>query len=41
LSAAQRIPGVIGTVAYRSAAPAFVTVAATNTTPGALAIQSV
>ena len=41
LRAAGRVPGVIGTVAYRSAAPGFATIAATNTTPGALAIQSV
>jgi UDP-N-acetylmuramoyl-L-alanyl-D-glutamate--2,6-diaminopimelate ligase len=41
LRAAGRVPGVIGTVAYRSAAPGFATIEATNTTPGALAIQSV
>jgi UDP-N-acetylmuramoyl-L-alanyl-D-glutamate--2,6-diaminopimelate ligase len=41
LRAAGRVPGVIGTVAYRSAAPAFATIEATNTTPGALTIQSV
>jgi UDP-N-acetylmuramoyl-L-alanyl-D-glutamate--2,6-diaminopimelate ligase len=41
LRAAGRVPGVIGTVAYRSAAPGFAPVVATNTTPGALAIQSV
>jgi UDP-N-acetylmuramoyl-L-alanyl-D-glutamate--2,6-diaminopimelate ligase len=41
LRAAGRVPGVIGTVAYRSAAPAFQTIEASNTTPGALLIQSV
>jgi UDP-N-acetylmuramoyl-L-alanyl-D-glutamate--2,6-diaminopimelate ligase len=41
LRAAGRVPGVIGTVAYRSAAPGFATVAAPNTTPGALLLQSV
>jgi UDP-N-acetylmuramoyl-L-alanyl-D-glutamate--2,6-diaminopimelate ligase len=41
LRAAGRVPGVIGTVAYRSAAPGFETIEATNTTPGALMIQSV
>jgi UDP-N-acetylmuramoyl-L-alanyl-D-glutamate--2,6-diaminopimelate ligase len=41
LRAAERVPGVIGTVAYRSAAPGFATIAATNTTPGALKLQSV
>jgi len=41
LRAAGRVPGVIGTVAYRSAAPSFQTIEATNTTPGALLIQSV
>jgi UDP-N-acetylmuramoyl-L-alanyl-D-glutamate--2,6-diaminopimelate ligase len=41
LAAAGLVPGVIGTVAYRSAAPAFVPIAAINTTPGALKIQSV
>ncbi|HVU51340.1 MAG TPA: UDP-N-acetylmuramoyl-L-alanyl-D-glutamate--2,6-diaminopimelate ligase, partial [Polyangia bacterium] len=41
LRAAGRVPGVIGTVAYRSAAPGFKTIEATNTTPGALLIQSV
>jgi UDP-N-acetylmuramoyl-L-alanyl-D-glutamate--2,6-diaminopimelate ligase len=41
LRAAGRVPGVIGTVAYRSAAPGFATIEATNTTPGALKIQSV
>jgi UDP-N-acetylmuramyl-tripeptide synthetase len=41
LRAAGRVPGVIGTVVYRSSAPGFATVAATNTTPGALTIQSV
>jgi UDP-N-acetylmuramoyl-L-alanyl-D-glutamate--2,6-diaminopimelate ligase len=41
LRAAGRVPGVIGTVAYRSAAPGFETIEATNTTPGALLIQSV
>jgi UDP-N-acetylmuramoyl-L-alanyl-D-glutamate--2,6-diaminopimelate ligase len=41
LAAAGRVPGVIGTVAYRSAAPGFAPIEATNTTPGALKIQSV
>jgi UDP-N-acetylmuramyl-tripeptide synthetase len=41
LRAAGRVPGVIGTVAYRSAASSFATIEATNTTPGALLIQSV
>ena len=41
LRAAGRVPGVIGTVGYRSSAPGFATIAATNTTPGALALQSV
>jgi UDP-N-acetylmuramoyl-L-alanyl-D-glutamate--2,6-diaminopimelate ligase len=41
LRAAGRVPGVIGTVAYRSAAPGFAPIEATNTTPGALKIQSV
>jgi UDP-N-acetylmuramoyl-L-alanyl-D-glutamate--2,6-diaminopimelate ligase len=41
LRAAGRVPGVIGTVAYRSSAPGFATIAATNTTPGALTLQSV
>jgi UDP-N-acetylmuramoyl-L-alanyl-D-glutamate--2,6-diaminopimelate ligase len=41
LRAAGRVPGVIGTVAYRSAAPGFAPIEATNTTPGALTIQSV
>jgi UDP-N-acetylmuramyl-tripeptide synthetase len=41
LAASGRVPGVIGTVAYRSAAPGFATIEATNTTPGALKIQSV
>jgi UDP-N-acetylmuramoyl-L-alanyl-D-glutamate--2,6-diaminopimelate ligase len=41
LRAAGRVPGVIGTVAYRSSAPGFATIPATNTTPGALTIQSV
>jgi UDP-N-acetylmuramoyl-L-alanyl-D-glutamate--2,6-diaminopimelate ligase len=41
LRAARRVPGVVGTVAYRSAAPGFATIEATNTTPGALTIQSV
>jgi UDP-N-acetylmuramoyl-L-alanyl-D-glutamate--2,6-diaminopimelate ligase len=41
LRAAGRIAGVIGTVGYRSSAPGFATIPATNTTPGALTIQSV
>jgi UDP-N-acetylmuramoyl-L-alanyl-D-glutamate--2,6-diaminopimelate ligase len=41
LRAAGRVPGVIGTVGYRSAAPGFETIEATNTTPGAISIQSV
>jgi UDP-N-acetylmuramoyl-L-alanyl-D-glutamate--2,6-diaminopimelate ligase len=40
LRAAGRVPGVIGTVGYRSAAPGFAPVEATNTTPGALTLQS-
>ncbi|HVZ71774.1 MAG TPA: UDP-N-acetylmuramoyl-L-alanyl-D-glutamate--2,6-diaminopimelate ligase [Polyangia bacterium] len=41
LRAAGRVPGVVGTVAYRSAAPGFATVDAPNTTPGALLLHSV
>ncbi len=40
LRAAGRVPGVIGTVGYRSAAPGFAPIEATNTTPGALTLQS-
>jgi UDP-N-acetylmuramoyl-L-alanyl-D-glutamate--2,6-diaminopimelate ligase len=41
LRAAGRVTGVIGTVDYRSSAPGFATVSASNTTPGALTLQSV
>jgi UDP-N-acetylmuramoyl-L-alanyl-D-glutamate--2,6-diaminopimelate ligase len=40
LKAAGRVPGVIGTIALRSAAPGFATIEAKNTTPGALSLQS-
>jgi UDP-N-acetylmuramoyl-L-alanyl-D-glutamate--2,6-diaminopimelate ligase len=40
LRAAGRVPGLVGTVAYRSAAPGFRTITPQNTTPGALFIQS-
>jgi UDP-N-acetylmuramoyl-L-alanyl-D-glutamate--2,6-diaminopimelate ligase len=40
LRAAGRVAGVIGTVAYRSSAPGFVSVAAPLTTPGALALHA-
>jgi UDP-N-acetylmuramoyl-L-alanyl-D-glutamate--2,6-diaminopimelate ligase len=41
LRAAGRVPGVIGTIAARSAAPGFAEVPSANTTPGALALQSI
>ncbi len=40
LRAAGRVPGVIGTIASRSAAPGFAPLPSSNTTPGALALQS-
>src|SRR5262249_54057559 len=40
LRAAGRVPGVIGTIALRSAAPGFAPVESTNTTPGALQLQA-
>jgi UDP-N-acetylmuramoyl-L-alanyl-D-glutamate--2,6-diaminopimelate ligase len=40
LRAAGRVPGVVGTVGYRSASPGFAPIEATNTTPGALTLQS-
>src|SRR5207302_10341367 len=40
LRAAGRVPGLIGTVASRPAAPGFQTVPSTNTTPGALQLHA-
>jgi UDP-N-acetylmuramoyl-L-alanyl-D-glutamate--2,6-diaminopimelate ligase len=40
LRAAGRVPGVIGTIDCHSAAPGFAAIPSSNTTPGALALQS-